>query len=267
MYPKPLFCFGGPDASPPIQFSFHDPSGFLAFVDADSEPLLLVSDAGMDAVHVLNVVTKEHCGYLGVPHTFHLPSGVATTGHGLGVIAAVASRNGRRVHIFGRTDVCSWTPLQVINCHAIPLGVRLFAGACVVARLYSKDDADPGSVSWYSVQDGTLLRMQSVYRPLDVEVLHDHRYFVTSGQFDNCVHFKDVSGTQIQVLGGVGNSFGMLDVPTALCFVPQMGILIRSLCNEGRVSVYATEETVRRETMSVSRVHWMGAVVRVMLSL
>ncbi len=273
VYSGALFVFGGPDASPPKKFRFYDPSGFLAFVDADSEPLLLVSDGYMDAVHVLNVVTEEHCGYVGVPGAFSRPAGVATAGKGLDCVAAVVSHKDSHVHIFTRANMYTWTQCQVISCDAFPFGVRLNASGteCIVVRPYSTC-ALPCGVSWYSTKDGThVRRTQHGLYPADVEIFDEHRYFITSSTPEDVVYLMDVWGTTIQVLGDRSDldvarrSFGMLYDPIALCLLPHVGILIRSAFNRGHVSVYITEETVRKITMSAVRVEWMAAVMRAII--
>ena len=59
---------GGKGSPAPMQFKFWDGefSGHLAFTprppDADTPHLLLVSDHGHDAVHIVDVVTKTHKG-------------------------------------------------------------------------------------------------------------------------------------------------------------------------------------------------------------
>jgi hypothetical protein len=68
-----LRTIGGKDATDkrlPVYFLFapeeHIVSGRLAFTHGDA-PLLLVTDAGHDVVHIVNVTTSEHVGYVPRP--------------------------------------------------------------------------------------------------------------------------------------------------------------------------------------------------------
>ncbi len=248
--PEPLFVLGGKGSVSPMNFLFYGCSGFVAFVDADSEPLLLVTDSGNGVVHILNVLTKEHCGYIDEAHECGQLAGVAASGKGLRNIVAVASYQGNGVHIFDRTDVYTWTRRCVARSGCRTIGVRFCAdGAqCVAAEHFIS------CVCWYSTVDGSLLKVRKVSSPLDVEVLDHDQYFVTSSCAESCVQFEATTG--VQVLGTDTH-----DIPTALCLLPYVGILVRDY-NNGHVCVYVTEETVRKITMSAVRNNWMAAVVR-----
>ena len=70
----------------PMEFQFWHGSGNMAFMvgcgDAISSRLLLVTDScetfDRDAVHVIDVVSGTHMGYVAAPGTITLPRGVAT---------------------------------------------------------------------------------------------------------------------------------------------------------------------------------------------
>jgi hypothetical protein len=55
-------------------------SGYLAFTGPPSSRLLLVTDAGHCAVHVIDVVNRTHVGYVGAPGSMVRPRGVAARG-------------------------------------------------------------------------------------------------------------------------------------------------------------------------------------------
>ncbi len=88
-----LVCtLGGSGSSAPMLFKFISTgyaSGCLAFTPpttvsggdcSSARPLLLVPDAGHDAVHLVDVLTRTHAGYLASPGSIPGPRGVAATG-------------------------------------------------------------------------------------------------------------------------------------------------------------------------------------------
>jgi hypothetical protein len=74
-------CFGGPE-----MFAFVDrlmyPSGWLAFLTEDGveSSAAVVTDAGHDAVHVVDVASLRGLGFVALPGTAGGPRGVATKG-------------------------------------------------------------------------------------------------------------------------------------------------------------------------------------------
>jgi hypothetical protein len=72
---------GGAGSPATMQFEFHDGSlsGCLAFTGPPTSRLLLVTDAGHDAVHVIDVAGRAHVGYVAAPGTIAGPRGVAAT--------------------------------------------------------------------------------------------------------------------------------------------------------------------------------------------
>ena len=82
-----------------MQFKF-GLSGYLAFTptttattsgssSSSTRPLLLVTDAGADAVHAVDVVGRVHAGYLAPPGSVAGPRGVAASG--TAALAAVSA--------------------------------------------------------------------------------------------------------------------------------------------------------------------------------
>jgi hypothetical protein len=86
---------GGGGCVQPLNFKFvHDDwvSGELAFTGATaSTRLLLVTDAGNKAVHVIDVVHGAHVGYVAAPGSIYNPTNVAARD----TKVAVSMRNGR----------------------------------------------------------------------------------------------------------------------------------------------------------------------------
>jgi hypothetical protein len=70
---------GGRGSTAPMQFKFSHSwaSGYLAFTFANSRPLLLVTDACQGAVHIVDVVSQTHVGYVASPGSLAGSRGVA----------------------------------------------------------------------------------------------------------------------------------------------------------------------------------------------
>ena len=94
-----LVCtLGGAGSAAPMQFKFADGyySGYLAFTttttsgsSSSARPLLLVTDAGHLAVHLVDVVGGTHAGYVAAPGSIAGPRGVAASG--VSPLAAVSA--------------------------------------------------------------------------------------------------------------------------------------------------------------------------------
>jgi hypothetical protein len=104
-------------------------------------PLLLVSDAGHRAVHLVDVVHHRHVGYVVAPGSKIGPRGVAA--NACGSLVAVSawgaddSAYGDEVHLFKGGD-CAWTPTCVVQVghNAHPSGLRFSSDGgtlCVAA--------------------------------------------------------------------------------------------------------------------------------------
>jgi hypothetical protein len=91
--------FGDPEC--PVQFNFGKlataalvTSGYLVFTGPATSRLLLVTDAGHDAVHVIDVARQVHVGYVAAPGTIAGPRGVAARGSLVAVSAWKKARSG-----------------------------------------------------------------------------------------------------------------------------------------------------------------------------
>ena len=84
---------GGPDSPAPMQFKFSDgfSSGGMAFTGPATSRLLLLTDAGHNAVHIIDVAGRAHMGYVAAPGTISGPRGVAARGS---LVVAVSAWRG-----------------------------------------------------------------------------------------------------------------------------------------------------------------------------
>ena len=103
-------------------------SGYLAFTPAastttascrtsDGRPLLLVADAGHDAVHLVDVVARRHAGYLAPPGSVAGPRGVAASGTAPLVAVSVwkTASSGDHVVVVYRGSGAVWEAVRVIG--------------------------------------------------------------------------------------------------------------------------------------------------------
>jgi hypothetical protein len=144
---------GGPDAPPHFQFKFTSgsggASGRLAFAGPPLTRILLVIDAGNDAVHAIDGATWGHAGYLAAPGTIAGPSGVAARGSLVAITAWKTRGVGDHVvRLYEGSPACGWAPLRTLAggfgspgradgqlCH--PRGVRFTSDGSGVAVIDS----------------------------------------------------------------------------------------------------------------------------------
>jgi hypothetical protein len=89
-------------------------SGYLVFTGPATSRLLLVTDAGHDAVHVIDVARQVHVGYVAAPGTIAGPRGVAARGYLVAVSAWKKARSGDHVvRLFEGGGAC-WTAVRVL---------------------------------------------------------------------------------------------------------------------------------------------------------
>jgi hypothetical protein len=97
-------------------------SGYLAFTASDNSPsgsarpMLLVTDAGQDAVHVVDVVGQTHAGYLAPPGSIAGPRGVAASGTSPLVAVSAWKRNGHAVTVITWCDFTEAVGLSGRRC-------------------------------------------------------------------------------------------------------------------------------------------------------
>jgi hypothetical protein len=283
---------GGVGSVAPMQFMFtrdYDGSGYLAFTPpttsspgSSSRPLLLVADAGADAVHVVDVVCGSHVGYLASTGSISGPRGVAASGTSPLVAVSAWKRpdSGDHVVVVYRGSGAVWEAVRTIGGGfggpgsrdgqlSMPFGLRFSGDGCGVCVADCLNDR----ASVFRVGDGGFLRhlAKGLSCPFDVEEV-EGGWLVACGYPSHAVEFvgDDVGGVDggRSFLGKAGGGQGIGDGefcwPTALAVVPGLGLVVRERGN-GRLQVFATPDAVAMAAMSRSRVAWMGAVARAVL--
>ena len=275
-------CTLGGDWSPaPMQFKFQDefcevswPSGFVAFMGPATSRLLLATDAGHNAVHVIDVAGRVHVGYVATPGAIAGPRGVAATGS----LVAVSCWNYLEhvVRVFEGSGAM-WIAVRVVDgdfggpgsadgqLH-VPFGLRFTCDGKGLAVA----DAYNDRVSVFLVEDGSFVRHVSrgLDRPYDVEECEGgwlvacpltHTIAAVGG---GSVGSGGDSGEGRARLGKWGTWDGEFMWPSALALVPGLGLVVRELDNGGRVQVFVTPDAIAMASMSARRVAWMVAVAR-----
>jgi hypothetical protein len=259
-----------------MQFKFHDgqgASGCLTFTSrtttrsttsgsSRSSPLLLVTDAGADAVHLVDVVGRSHAGYLASPGSIAGPRGVAVSRTSpLVAVSAWKKRHSsdksdHAVLVYRGSGVV-WEAVRVIgggfggpgSRHGDgqlqrPNGLRFSADGSMVCV------ADPRSnrVSVFRVDDGRFVRhiATGLRDSYDLEEVEGGWLVVCSG-----THRVEFVGEGVGGDGGggrpslgkaggrkgSGDGPGELWSPSALAVVPGLGLVVREWGN-GRLQVF-----------------------------
>jgi hypothetical protein len=275
-------------------------SGYLAFIpsaattatsgrSSDARRLLLVTDAGNNAVHLVDVVDRRlshwHVGYVAPPGYIDGPRGVAVSGTSpLVAVSAWKKRySGNHVVVVYRGSGTAWEADRVIGGGFgspwsldgqldMPFGLRFTrdgSGLCVA-------DSWNGRACLFRVGDGTFVRHMATWLglPHDVEEV-EGGWLVAGGS--HTVEFvdNDASGDgggdrpsfgagrpSLGRAGGVwGSGHGELGSLAALAVVPGLGLVVREVGNL-RLQVFATPNTIAMASMSHVRVAWMCVVAR-----
>jgi hypothetical protein len=291
----PLFSLGGASSRAPMQFKFMDfgflESGFMAFTGpATSRRLLVVTDAGNDAVHIIDVAGREHVGYVAARGTIAGPRGVAARGSLVAISAwKWAGKGDHVVRLFEGSGV-SWSAIRVLAGGFgdpgsadgqlwMPHGLRFSVdGSELVVG-----DLGNARVSLLRASDGTLVRHITAGRgaPRDVEehgggwlvaCWNTHTVDFVGGPLppasDGALPAGDVRrargalGCRQTVLDNIGTCDGELAFPCTLALVPGLGLAVRGMGERGWVQLFATPEYVAMASMSPTRVAWIVAVAR-----
>jgi hypothetical protein len=251
-----------------------------------ARPLLLVTDAGHDAVHVVDVVGRSHAGYLALPGSIPGPRGVAASASGASCMVAVSAwkeyaRGDHAVRVY-RGSGAVWEVVRVIagrGCGAglgqlhRPYGLRFTRDGCRVCVV----DTGNGRASVFRVPDGEFERFVAtgLDRSMDVEE-------VEGGWLVACFD----SHTVVLVAGGVGSARGVMPSlgklprgrrrsyvgseegafagPTGLAAVSGLGLVVREQ-GGARLQVFAIPDAIAMAAMSPYCVAWMGVVARAAL--
>ena len=260
-------------------------SGYLAFVGCTTSRLLLVSDAGSEAVHVVDVVGRKHVGYVAAPGTIDGPKQIATRGSLVAVNVEPCrpgwSKMGDSKVVLFEGSGASWMKVrevQNLGCGPGRADGRLYDST---GLRFTRDGtglvvANNGSasVSILRVQDWTFERHVVAHpkesmmfkRFVDVEEC-EGGWLVAYAMFGDghdhgAVVFVDDEGVSRATMGASGWEIGEFTVLNCMTLVPGLGLVTRELLNNGRVQVFATPDVVAMGAMSHMRVAWMVAVAR-----
>jgi hypothetical protein len=268
-----LVCtLGGASSPAPMQFKFSDGnySGWMAFTGPATSRLLLLTDAGHDAVHVIDLAGRVHAGYVAAPGTIAGPRGVAARGALVAVSTWKRAGSGEHVVRVFEGSGASWSMVRVVaggyggpgraygQLHA-PCGLRFTGDGMGLAVV----DRGNGRVSVFRVEDGSFTRQVTTGQgrcPWDVEECEGGLLVACWGS--NTVEFV---GRGRDGGAGVGRTrLSRLTLPSALAIVPGPRLVVREWGNgaSGRVQFFATPDTIVMSSISPHRVAWMIAVAR-----
>jgi hypothetical protein len=247
-----LVCtLGGASSPSPMQFKFNDgsySSGWIAFTGPATSRLLLLTDAGHDAVHVIDVAGRVHAGYMAAPGTIAGPRGVAARGSLVAVSAWGKAGSGDHVVRVFEGSGAMWTAVRVVGGGFGGPGSADGHLRCPRGLRFSGDGtglavADRGNnrVSVFRVEDGSFARhvATGLGGPYDVEEC-EGGWLVAC--FDSqTIEFVggDVDGGGVgrASLGKGGSGDGQFWSPSALALVPGLGLVVREITN-GRFQVF-----------------------------
>ena len=241
-----------------FKFSGVGGGGWLAFTSPSSHgtshPLLLVTDAGADAVHLVDVVGRTHAGYVASPGSIAGPRGVAASGASplVAVSAWKKYDSGDHVVVVYRGSGAVWEAVRVIGGGfggpgsrdgqlRVPYGLRFSGDGSSICV------ADHGNnrASVFRVGDGGLVRhvATGLDGPFDVEEV-EGGWLVACWSSDTVEYVGDGDGGDgggRPSLGKAGGGFGRGDGefiwPSALVVVPGLGLVVRDKVN-GRLQVF-----------------------------
>jgi hypothetical protein len=241
-----LVCtLGGPSSPAPMQFDLKSGdghSGWMTFTGPATSRLLLLTDAGQDAVHVIDVAGRTHVGYVAAPGTIAGPRGVAARASLVAVSAwEMCSRGDHVVRLFEGSG-SSWTPARLVaggfggvgiadGQLYRPSGLRFTGdGTGLVVADYSNN-----RVSMFRVEDGSFVRhvATGLSEPHDVEEC-DGGWLVACNDSDT-IEFVggggvDGGGVGRATVGEYGSRDGQFMFPAALALVPGLGLVVRDYC-------------------------------------
>jgi hypothetical protein len=252
-----------------MQFEFYDGdySGWMAFTGLATSRLLVVTDAGHDAVHVIDVAGRAHAGYVAAPGAIAGPRGVAARGSLVAVSAWKESDSGDHVVRMFEGSGAMWTAVRVLaggfggpgsadGQLYRPYGLRFTGDGTGLAVV----DYCNHRVSLFRVEDGSFVRhvTTGLNWPLDVEECEGG--WLVACYNSHTIEFVDGRGVGRARLGSWGSGDGEFQYPSALALVPGLGLVVRD--NDGRLQVFATPDSIAMASMSALRVAWIVAVTR-----
>lgn len=240
----------------PFLFQFvHCLSGVLAFTGSTaSTRLLLATDRRHKAVHVVDVVRGEHAGFVAPPGTIEEPHAVAARG------SKVAVSMGREVRVYEGSD-SRWEAVRTIwlGQYSFVHSLRFTGdGMSVVAGYHTHKSS--GSVSIFRVTDGSFVQnlAKGLGVPYDVQECEGDVWAILDFR-RHLIEFVGGGSGFPSKLGGYGSGDGEFVFPTAMAFVPGLGLVVREFGNRGRLQFFATRDAI---AMAAMRTTWMATVAR-----
>ena len=285
-----LMCTLGVVTQMRFQFEVEDGysgnvSGYLAFTGPATCRHLIVTDAGHDAVHVIDVPGRAHVGYVAAPGTIAGPRGVAARGSLVAVSAWKSDAFGDHVVQLFEGSGATWTPVRVLaggfgrpgradGQLCMPYGLRFTVDGTVLVVADNFNDR----VCAFRVEDGSFVGhvATGLKDPMDVEecqggwLVACERWhsveFVGSGRggvgpvgAGADAHHRVPCQTALGTRGRRGSEDGELNCPIALAMVPDLGLVV---LDEDGLQVFDTPDIRAMAAMSALRVAWMVAAAR-----
>ncbi len=260
-------------------------SGYLAFIeDHPRRPLLLVTDHGNDAVHILDPVCGgQHLGYMTRPGTIKGPRGVSAQGS----VVAISYWgfewfDGSGVITFQRDGDLSWIKLWCVPdlpfAVNFPDSIRISRDGNIVAVARRRRDGG-GSVAILDARTGkTMENLRAEMRGvLDIEEHPDCDgwlvSFAATRLVENTIDFVMDQGLEFRQVSlpttsppGIFPHCRLKGDMLALALVPGLGLIAasRTVSNTIRSTLllYTTPDLIGMATMTEARLSWMAAVVR-----
>lgn len=248
---------------PPLQFAFRDPSGRMVFTSVATSPhLLLVTDGGSGAVHMIDVRNRQHVGYVAPPHSVPFPRGIAASGSFVAVSTwkdwdPVTCRHSVWIYkaVAGTT---SWVKFQVVDGFCRPNAVRFCSGRHGVLKLVVFSSGGVLTKVVVGARSFRQVLYPSIGRTgFDVEEC-PLGWMVTR---DAGVTLCDAKMKVLQknVLPALKSWPTAKDWCRALVRVPGWGLIVMK---KYHVQLFATRHDIAMFSMSKARVAWMAVVKR-----
>jgi hypothetical protein len=232
----------------------------MAFMGPCTARLLLVTDAGHEAVHVIDVVGRGHVGYVAAPGTIVSPTGVAARGFLVAVCALDWTPEwGHVVRLFEGSGA-SWAVVRNVGLGPyFPRGLRFTSDGKRLAVAHSNNPLGyVFTVSVFRVEDGSFERGLGGYPngAYDVEEVDDGWLFAS--WITRTIQFVDCSGAGRAICDGQ-----LKATPMNLALIGGFGLVVReSHVNHGRLQFFATPDVIAMASMSAPRVAWITAARR-----
>ncbi len=254
---------GGALSSAPMKFKFCDGqsvSGCMVFLGTHDSPILVVTDAGHSAVHIVDVTgVQSHLGYVAAPGSIVKPRCVAASGSLVAVSAWDLSIPGTSTVRLFEGSGATWTLVREIASteFLLPFGLRFTSDGLGLVV------ADPSNdrVCMFRVENGAFMghvAMGTGTSPIHVEecgggwlvACWDSVKYVRLGNGN----VKDDSHP-VEISNRLRVSF-----VSSLAVVPGLGLVVLRF---SKVHFFFTPVAIAMAAMSPCRVAWMVAIGRV----